>query len=226
MAIVIVRTLIIYLALLATMRLLGKRQLGEMELSEFVLASLIADVAAHPLQDVGIPIINGLIPVLVLFCCELLIAGITMKQIRLRSLVFGKPSMVIVRGRIKQEEMQRNRFTVDELMQELRNQGVTDISTIEYAVLETNGKLNVIPFPAERPATPSQLGITTADVGYPVIIVSDGRILDANLKHLGRDRNWLTKQLKQRGANKASEVFLMTSDTNDNIYFSKKEHIE
>lgn len=159
MAIVIIRTLIIYFALLLTMRLLGKRQLGEMELSEFVLAALIADLASHPLQDIGIPMINGLVPILVLFCCEVIIAGITMKHIRLRSVFFGKPSLLVVRGRIDQREMRKNRFTVDELMEELRNQSCMDISRIEYAILETDGQLNVILFPAERPVTSAQLGL-------------------------------------------------------------------
>ena len=119
MAIVLIRTLIIYLSLLVTMRLLGKRQLGEMELSEFVLASLIADLAAHPLQDIGIPLINGLVPVLTLFCCEVLITWLCMKSIRLRGLLYGKPSLLIDHGRIRQKEMGDNRFTLDELLQEL-----------------------------------------------------------------------------------------------------------
>ncbi len=134
MAIVIARTLTVYFALLLTMRLMGKRQLGEMELSEFVVAALIADLAAHPLQDMGIPLLNGLVPIAVLFCCEVLIAGLSMRFIRLRSFFFGKPSLLIVKGTINQTEMRRNRFTPDELLQELRSQGVTDIASIEYAL--------------------------------------------------------------------------------------------
>ena len=140
MAIVLVRTLVIYFALLITMRLLGKRQLGEMELSEFVLAALIADLAAHPLQDIGIPLINGLVPILTLFCCEVLISGATLKSVHLRSLFFGRPSVLILRGKVIQRELRKNRFSLDELMQELRNQGVLDISKIEYGILETDGR--------------------------------------------------------------------------------------
>ncbi len=147
MAISILRTIIIYTALLVSMRLMGKRQLGEMELSEFVVASLIADLASHPLQDVGIPMTNGLVPVLTLFCFEILIAGASMKSIRLRTLLFGRPSILVKRGVIDQGEMRANRFTADELMQELRNRGMFDISQVEYAILETDGRLNVIPFP-------------------------------------------------------------------------------
>lgn len=223
MAIIIVRTVIVYFSLLLTMRLLGKRQLGEMELSEFVLAALIADLASLPLQDLGIPMINGLVPIMILFCCELLIAGACMKNIRLRTLFYGRPSLLIVRGRVCQKEMRRNRFTPDELMQELRNQGVMDISSIQYAILETDGRLNVIPFPAERPATAKQLGVDAGEEGYPYIVISDGRILEANLKHIGRDLSWLKKQLSGRKVKDAGDVFLMTSDQDGRIYLAEKE---
>lgn len=223
MAIIIIRTVIVYFSLLITMRLLGKRQLGEMELSEFVLAALIADLASLPLQDLGIPMINGLVPIMVLFCCELLIAGLSMRSIRLRSFFSGKPSFLIVRGKICQSEMHRNRFTSDELMQELRNQGILDISSVEYAVLETDGKLNVVPFAAERPPTAKQLGIEVPDESYPFIVINNGRVLQANLKHLGRDLNWLTKQLKQNGLSSPQQVFLMTADSSGRIYLAERE---
>lgn len=223
MAIVLVRTLIIYFALLLALRLLGKRQLGEMELSEFVVAALIADLASHPLQDMGIPLINGLIPILVLCCCEVLIAGLSMKSIRLRSLIFGKPSLLIVKGKILQQEMYRNRFTLDELMQELRSQAVTDLSSVEYGVLETNGKLSLILSPEERPATAGQLKLQAKDEGYPSIVISDGRVLEANLRHLGLDRAWLDRQLRSRGASSPRQVFLMTVSSTGTVYYAAKE---
>ena len=223
MAIVICRTLIIYFALLITMRILGKRQLGELELSEFVLGALIADLASHPLQDMGIPLINGLVPIITLFCCEVLIAGLTMKSIRLRTVFFGKPSVLIARGQIVQREMRRNRFTLDELMQELRSQGRSDIRKIEYAILETDGKLNVIPYPSEAPVTTAQLGLPAPDTGFPTIVISDGRILDANLRHLGLDQNWLADRLRENGAEDAAQVFIMTVNGAGQIYFARKE---
>ncbi|MBR4548529.1 MAG: DUF421 domain-containing protein [Oscillospiraceae bacterium] len=222
MAIVIARTLTVYFALLLTMRLMGKRQLGEMELSEFVVAALIADLASHPLQDMGIPLLNGLVPIAVLFCCEVLIAGLSMRCIRLRTLFFGKPSLLIVKGEINQTEMRRNRFTTDELLQELRSQGVIDIASIEYAILETDGKLNLIPFPAERPVTAAQLELPTQDGGYPHIVVSEGRVLEANLKHLGLDLAWLREELKQNGLEQ-NDVYLMTADEKQNVYLARKE---
>ena len=223
MAIVFIRTLIIYFALVLIMRLLGKRQLGEMELSEFVVAALIADLASHPLQDIGIPMINGLVPIVTLFCCEVLISGIAMKNIRLRALLFGKPSMLVEKGKIKQREMKKNRFTTDELMEELRNQGYLDISAVEYAVLETDGRLSVIPYPSESPVTPSQLKIEAEDKGYPVVVISDGHVIESNLRLVGRDMNWLNKRLAALGVKNTETVFLMTVNSAGQVYFAPKE---
>lgn len=223
MAIIIIRTLIVYIALLAAMRLLGKRQLGEMELSEFVVAALIADLASHPLQDLGIPMINGLVPILTLFCCEVLISCVTLRKPKLRAALYGKPSMLIEKGKVNQKEMSKNRFTTDELMQELRNQGCLDISKIEYATLETDGRLNVILYPLEQPATAAQVGAQPDDGGYPLIVISDGRILSKNLAALGLDENWLEKALKARGIKSAEGIFLMTVNEEREIYLASKE---
>ena len=223
MAIVLIRTIIIYLTLLLAMRLLGKRQLGEMELSEFVLASLIADLAAHPLQDIGIPMLNGLVPVLTLFCCELIIAGLGMKSIKLRSLLFGRPSLLISDGQILQREMQANRFTAEELMQELRKQGCYDISQVQYAILETDGSLNVMPKAGDKPITARMLGIECSEDEYPSIVINKGRILDNNLNWLGFDRRWLKKELQKAGHDGPDTIYLMIADKNGRIYISKKE---
>lgn len=223
MAIVIIRTLIVYFSLLLAMRLLGKRQLGEMELSEFVTAALIADLASHPLQDMGIPLLNGLVPILVLCCCEVLIAGLSLKSIRLRQLIFGKPSLLILQGQIRQAEMEKNRFTPDELMQELRTQGILDPSSIEYGVLETNGKLNVILSPGKRPVNAEQMGLSPQPEDYPSIVISNGRVLEANLRHLGHDQNWLEEQLRAHGHTAPGEIFLMTAGTSGVQFLAAKE---
>lgn len=223
MAIIIIRTLIIYFTLLIMMRLLGKRQLGEMELSEFVVAALVADLASHPLQDLGIPMINGLVPVLTLFCCEVFISWGTMKSIRLRTLFFGKPEMLIKDGRIVQKSLIKNRFTTDELMQELRNQGCLDISKIQYAVLETDGRVNVIKYPAERPVTASQMNISCDKGGYPVTVISAGRVNESNLKLLSLNREWLTKTLAEKGLDSPHKVFFMCVNGEGQYYISQIE---
>lgn len=223
MAIIIIRTVIIYSALLAAMRLLGKRQLGEMELSEFVVAALIADLASHPLQDLGIPMINGLVPILTLFCCEVGISRAALKSTRLRAVLYGKPSILISKGVIDQREMRKNSFTTDELMQELRNQGCLDISRVEYAVLETDGRVNVLLYPREQGVTAGQMKLSPPDNGYPVTVISDGRVNQENLDLLKHDRAWLDKELKKRNAHDAESVYLMTVNDAGQIYFARKE---
>lgn len=223
MAIVIIRTGIIYFALLLAMRLMGKRQLGEMELSEFVVASLIADLASHPLQDVGIPMANGLVPILTLFCFEVLIAGVSMKSTRLRTLLFGGPSILVSHGVIDQKQMHADRFTADELMQELRKQGMFDLSKVEYAILETDGRLNIIPYPAQLPPTAEQLGVKAEDGGYPMIVISEGRVLTKNLKSLGRDSTWLRDELKKKGQEDPKNIYLMTVNQRGQSYLAEKE---
>ena len=205
------------------MRLMGKRQLGEMELSEFVVASLIADLASHPLQDVGIPMTNGLVPILTLFCFEVLIAGLSMKSIRLRTFLFGRPSTLVTRGVIDQREMHRNRFTVDELMQELRKQGMFDLSQVEYAVLETDGRLNVIPYPAALPPTAAQMGVQADDGGCPLIVISEGRVIEKNLRSLGHDARWLREELGRKQKPDPKEIYLMTVNQAGQSYIAEKE---
>ena len=223
MAIVLIRTIIVYLTLLIAMRLMGKRQLGEMELSEFVAAALIADLAAHPLQDIGIPLINGIVPVLTLFCCEVLISGISMKSIKFRGMLFGRPSIIIQRGRILQQEMHSNRFTPEELMQELRNQGIYDISRVQYAILETNGTLNVMPCPEDKTVTAGMMGLKVDDESYPSIVINEGRILENNLHWLGFDRRWLEEKLQSEKLGKAESIYLMIADRQGRTYIAKKE---
>ncbi|HNX99195.1 MAG TPA: DUF421 domain-containing protein [Oscillospiraceae bacterium] len=223
MAIVFFRTLIVYFSLLAAMRLMGKRQLGEMELSEFIVAVLIADLASHPLQDIGIPMLNGLIPIFTLFCLEVVISGVSLRHVRLRGILYGRPSVIISHGKIRQSEMRKNRFTLDELTQELRNQSILDIATIEYAILETNGQLNIVLQPADRPATAGQLGIAAPDTGYPTIVINDGRVLSENLARAGYNDAWLQKQLNAAKIASPQKVYLMTVDGTGGVYVAPME---
>lgn len=212
MTIVIIRTLIVYFALLAFMRLMGKRQLSELELPELAVAVLIADLGAHPLQDIGIPLLNGLLPMVILFCCEVLISGAAMRSPRLRSALFGRPSFLIREGKIDQREMRRSRFTPDELSEQLRSNSITDLNQVQYAILETDGDLNVILYPRYRAASAADLGLNPDDGGYPLIIINDGRVLSDNLRQLGRDENWLRRELKRSGLSAASDVYLLVAD--------------
>ena len=226
MAVIFLRTILVFAVVVVSMRLMGKRQLGELELSELVVSVLIADVAANPLQDIGIPLLNGLVPVVTLLCCEMLISFGIVRSVRFRALLCGKPSMLIVRGVVDQREMRRNRFTLDELMEELRNQGVTDVAAVEYAILETDGRLNTILFPAQQPVTAAQMGVPAPERGYPTILVNDGRVLSANLARQGLSERWLRRELRRRGAASPREVYLLTRDDAGGIYYEAKERGE
>ena len=223
MAIVLIRTIIVFFSLVICMRLLGKRQLGELELSELVVSVLVADLASLPLQDIGIPLLNGLVSIFTLFCLELMLSGITLRWGRLRDLFFGKPCFLIEKGVIVQKEMIRNRFTLDELIEQLRQRGITDIRSVEYAVLETDGTLSVLLFPAYRPATAGELGTVSLDTGYSHVFISDGRVISENLTRCGKDMEWLKKECRARGAASPKDVFLLTMDDIGRIQFAGKE---
>ena len=223
MAIIFVRTVILYFAILISMRIMGKRQLGEMEISEFIVAALIADLAATPLQDIGIPLLNGLVPIIIMFCFEIIIAGLNMRSVKLRKLTYGRPELIIRDGRIIREAMRKNRFTLDELMQELRAQGLTDTAQVEYAVLETNGQLSIILKSGDQPVTASQMGVVGDDVSYAHIIINEGRILDNNLELLGRDRRWLSNELKRQNFRSADEVYILTLSESGRVFCQAKE---
>lgn len=224
MAIVFFRTVILFSSLLFLMRMLGKRQMGELELSELVVSVLVADLASMPLQDIGIPLLNGLIPIVVLFCCELIISDAMLKSVKLRSLLCGRPCLLIRDGKIQQREMKKCRFTIDELTEELRCKDITDISKVRYAILETDGTFNAILRAGETPVTAAQMGIKVTDDGYAVVIVEEGRLLTENLKLVGRNEAWLEKELRSHSVKSVREVYVMIvfSDTGK-VYFQRRE---
>lgn len=219
----VIRTIILYFLIIVGIRLMGKRQIGELEPSELVLSLLIADLAAVPMQDFGIPLLMGVIPILTLLCLSTILSVLTVKSIRFRALLCSRPSIVIQDGKILPKEMIKNRFTVDELMEELRVARVTDLSTVKYAVLETTGRISVLPYAQERPATAKDMGLSSLETGLPMAVVSDGRILSQNLTLRGLDETWLTAELKARGFTDASQIFLMTVDEQGRVYLSAKE---
>lgn len=223
MAIIFIRTIIVFVLIVGSLKLMGKRQLGEMELSELVVAVLISDMAALPLQDIGIPFLYGLIPLITLLCCELLISYASIKSIKFRAFMWGRPSVLIDNGKIIQSELKKNRLSLDELAESLRKKDITDISTIRYGILETDGTLNTILFQSEQSPTSAQLNIDVTETGLPMAIISDGRIISDNLQKAGRDENWLRKQLVERKLKNPKDVFYMTVDESGGIYLSPME---
>ncbi|MEG0756214.1 MAG: DUF421 domain-containing protein [Oscillospiraceae bacterium] len=223
MAIAFARTVILYLFIIIGIRLMGKRQVGELEPSELVMALLIADLAAVPMQDFGIPLLSGIIPILTLLCLSTVFSVLSMKSVRLRALLCGKPTIVVDNGKLKQAEMRKTRFTLDELSEELRLQGVTDLEKVRYAILETGGQLTVLLKAEEMPLTAGQFGKTPKETGLPVTIISDGRLLAENLKLRGLDDKWLAAQLAHGHVKNVKQVFLLTVDQQNKVYFAAKE---
>ena len=207
------RTIILYFILMVGLRLMGKRQIGELEPSELVLTLIISDLAAVPMQDFGIPLVNGLFPIITLLCLSMLLSFFSLKSIRFRGLVCGHPTVIVREGKVLQQNMARNRFTVDELFEQLRCQGYSDLSAVKYAILETSGQVSILAYTKDSPVTPQTLNYDVQDdVTLPVLLINDGHVLSHNLEGSGYDQNWLDKQLKSRRLTSPRQVFLMTVD--------------
>lgn len=216
------RTIFLYLILIVVVRLMGKRQIGEMEPAEFVVTMLIANLAAIPMQDSGIPLLSGLIPILTVLGVELILAVASLRCISFRRLLCGKPVILMQDGKIDQQNLRRARITLDELTEHLREQSVLDLAQVQYAILETNGQISVFPYPQYKPAPAKDAGIQVKDQYLPVTLVSDGRLLGHNLSLSGRDRAWLEQELRKRNC-PLEQVYLMTVDQGGTVYFVRKE---
>ena len=216
------RTLVLYLVLIAVIRLMGKRQIGQMEPSEFVVTMLVANLASIPMQDSAVPLYTGLVPILTVLGVELVLAALSLKSIPFRKLLCGKPVILIENGNILQDNLRKTRITLDELTGHLREKDVLDPRAVQYAILETNGNLSVFPFPKERPATAREAGIKTQEQYMPITIISDGRLLKQNLALTGRDEKWLQKTLKKEKAT-LSTTWLLTVDKGGNVIFYRKD---
>ncbi|MCI8398954.1 MAG: DUF421 domain-containing protein [Oscillibacter sp.] len=218
------RTIILYFLIMAGLRLMGKRQIGELEPGELVLTMMISDLATVPMQDFGIPLLAGVIPILILLSLSMLLSQMSLYSLRFRALICGTPSVLIRGGVLQQEAMRRNRFTLDELLEELREQGYARIGDVKYAVLENSGQLSILPWARTQPPSAGQLGLEAEDdVTLPVVLINDGRVLDKNLSACGRDRAWLRKTLEAKGFRSPKEVFLLTLDERGTVLCVGKE---
>lgn len=219
---VIVRTILMYIFVTIGVRLMGKRQIGDMQPTELVVTFLISEIAAIPLQDVSQPVSVGLIAIFMLVLLEILASVVIMKNLRLRRIFTGRSVVIIKNGIIDQKAMQNVRMTVFDLVEMLRMQGYFEMNEIESAVLEVNGSLSVRPKPSKAPATPSQFGIVAPDNGLPVTVISDGTVVDASLDFLKMSREDLALILKKEGKS-AKQIFLMTLNSAKETVIVEKE---
>ena len=216
------RTTVLYIVLIAVIRVMGKRQIGQMEPSEFVVTMLAANLAAIPMEDVGIPLYSGVVPILTVLGVELVLSGISMGSVRFRRILCGKPVIMIENGRILRENLLKTRVTLDELTGHLREKDVLDLTTVQYAILETNGNLSVFLYPAEAPASAKEAGIAPKPRYLPVTIIEDGVLMNENMEKAGKDEAWVRRVL---GNHRASipGTWLLTVDREDHIFWLGKE---
>ena len=218
----LLRTVILYFLIMTGLRLMGKRQIGELEPSELVLTMMISDLATVPMQDFGIPLLAGVIPILTLLSLSMLLSQLSLLSLRFRELMCGTPSILIRNGKLQQDAMRKNRYTLDELLEQLRGQGYGSVDEVRWAVLENSGQLSILPWARQRPPTAEELGLTPEEDELPFILINDGRIVRRNLARSGRNEAWLQKELRRTG-HSAGEIFLLTVDGSGKVLCIPKE---
>lgn len=223
MLIIFFRAIILYTVVLVVMRLMGKREIGQLQPFELAISIMIADLASTPMTDVGIPISNGIIPILGLLIMHLIISYVNMKSMKGREIICGKPRILIYRGKIDEEALKKERFTISELQEKLRDKDISNIGDVEYAILETSGQVNVIEKPNKRKLITEDLGIDVEYEGIPYDLVVDGVIMKKNLEMINKDYIWLKEQVNKFNFT-PEEALLVTIDGKGQIYCQKKEN--
>ena len=222
MLLIFVRAIILYILVLIVMRFMGKREIGQMQPFELAISIMIADLATIPMAEPGIPISNGVIPILGLLLMHLVISVINLKSIKMREIICGRPSVLIYRGKINERNMKKERFTINELEERLRVNNIFNIGDVEYAVLETSGQVTVIQKPNKRNTIPEDFNIMPEYEGISYDLIIDGKVMEENLKKLGKDYKWLEKQIKAFNI-KPQNTLIATIDGKGNFFCQEKE---
>jgi uncharacterized membrane protein YcaP (DUF421 family) len=223
MFIVMIRTIILYFIVVITMRIMGKRQIGEMQPFELVIAIMVSELASLPMQDTRIPLAHGVIPIVTLLFLQAIISMAELKSEAARTIFSGKPSIIIKDGKIDIKQLKYDRFNINDLFEELRLQGYYNIENIQYAILETSGQLSVIPKTELEPATKQDLNIKTTQDKLPVTLILDGKINQNNLKVIEKNNLWLENELKENNISSVDKVFIALLDSKGKFFYQLKE---
>lgn len=222
MLVTFIRAIILYILVLIVMRFMGKREIGQLQPFELAISIMIADLATIPMAGDGVPISNGIIPILALLVMHLIISFINLKSLKLRELICGKPSILIFRGKINEQVLKKERFTINELQERLRGSNVTNLGDVEYAILETSGQVTVIQKSNKRNTIPEDFNIMPEYEGIPYDLVTDGVIMKDNLNKIGKTEIWLKKEVNKFGY-EPKDALVVTIDGKGQIFCQKKE---
>ncbi len=217
-----IRTVLLYLFILAAVRMMGKRQISEMQTSELVITLLMSNIASIPMQDTEQSMLSGVLPIMILLVCEIMLSYLMLKRTRIRKLVCGKPVIVINHGVIDQQAMKQLRISTEDLMEQLRQKDVFDPDEVDYAILETNGMMSVLKKAKNDTVKVKDLRLSPPENELPVTVISDGEIAPSSLRFCGIDRQFVDHTLQKENL-KLSEVFLMTCDKNGTYRIVRKE---
>ena len=220
---VLIRSVVLYLCIMLFMRLMGKRQLGELQPAELVISVLISNIVSLPVEDPNVPLLMGIIPVAMLVGLELIVSVLSLRFRSIRTLMGGNPVVIIHYGVIDQGVLKTLRFSIDDLMESLRSQGIFDLSQIQYAIVETNGTVSILPYEKDSPATPTQLKLTLAPREVPVVVISDGMVLEDGLRVASMSRKQLNKILEKEQVS-VRDVFLFSADKSHRYTLIQKEN--
>lgn len=219
--VLVARTIILYLVVIISLRVMGKRQIGQMQPSELVVAIMISDLAAVPMQAIDIPLINGIIPVLTLIVAEVLMSYLSLKSRKIRRIISGEPSIIVYDGHVNEGELERLRFNMNDLLEQLRINNFSNISDVECVIMETNGQLSIIPKTSAKVVTMKDMKIKGSQEKLQHLLVTDGEVNIMELKKIGKDMPWLDRELKKQNLDR-SDVFFAVYDENSGLIVQKR----
>ena len=225
MLIVLIRTVILYSVVVLVMRLMGKRQIGELQPYEFVIAMMISDLAALPMQDTRLPLLLGVIPIITLLMLKTLLSEIQLKSKIARKVIDGTPCVLIKEGKVNFKSLISQRINIDDLMEELRLSGYFNIKDIQYAILENNGQVSVIPKKALSPATKEDVKVDGEEDKLPLVLVINGKLDKKALQRANKDTSWLDKMLKNNNVDDIKNVYIAMMDSNAQFFLQKKDDV-
>ncbi|MDD2443418.1 MAG: DUF421 domain-containing protein [Desulfotomaculaceae bacterium] len=218
----VIRTLILFAVVVVGLRLMGKRQIGQLQPYELVIVIMLSALAAVPMENTGVPLASGLLPILTLLVAQVALSFVSLKSQRARGVICGTPSIVIENGKIVEKELARLRYNINDMLEQLRSKNISNISDVEFAILENSGKLSVIPKSQKRPLVPADMNLPTSYEGLPVTLIIDGHVFLKNLAKINLNEDWLRSELQKFGVNDLRDVLFASLDTEGKLFYQSK----